>query len=111
QFMLYHGPVKTKLLGQFSGKEKVEPPGLVDRYTYQLHLRTLTDYRSAGPFGAFSQAIRFTDLLIAVTNLMHWLLFMLHFLCGSYGLSIILLTVLVRGLMFPISRKQAYFSA
>src|SRR6202022_4677472 len=32
------------------------------------------------------------------------------FLVGSYGLTIILLTVLVRGLMFPISRKQAYFS-
>lgn len=109
QFMLYHGPVKTKLLGQFSGDEAVAPE-LVDRYTYKLHLRTLTDYRSAGPLGAFSQKIMFTDLLIAVTNLMHNLLYLLHFLVGSYGLTIILLTVVVRGLMFPISRKQAYFS-
>ncbi len=75
-----------------------------------LHLRTLTDYRSAGPLGSFSQTIHFTDLLITVTNLMHGLLYYLHFLVGSYGLTIILLTVLVRGLMFPISRKQAYFS-
>jgi YidC/Oxa1 family membrane protein insertase len=109
QFLLYHGPVKTKLLGQFSGDKEV-PAAEVDRYTNTLHLRTLTDYRSAGPFGAFSQAIHFTDLLIAITNLMHGLLYLLHFLVGSYGLTIILLTVLVRGLMFPISRKQAYFS-
>jgi len=109
QFMLYHGPVKTKLLAQFSGNKAVDP-ALVDRYTYQLHLRTLTDYPSSGPLGTFSQTIRFTDLLIAVTNIMHGVLFYLHFLVGSYGLTIILLTVLVRGLMFPISRRQAYLS-
>ncbi len=109
QFMLYHGPVKTKLLGQFSGDKAVSPE-LVDRYTHKLHLNTLTDYHSAGPLGSFSQTIHFTTLLIAVTNLMHTLLYYLHFLVGSYGLTIILLTVLVRGLMFPISRKQAYFS-
>jgi YidC/Oxa1 family membrane protein insertase len=73
-------------------------------------LRTLTDYRSAGPFGAFSHAIHFTELLIWITNKMHGLLYILHLVVGSYGLTIILLTVLVRGLMFPISRKQAYFS-
>jgi YidC/Oxa1 family membrane protein insertase len=30
--------------------------------------------------------------------------------CGSYGICIILLTVMVRGLMFPLSRKQALMS-
>jgi YidC/Oxa1 family membrane protein insertase len=101
QFLLYHGPVKTRLLSQFGGDREV-PSQLVDRYARTLHLETLTDY---GRFGWW------TDLLIAVTKLMHWLLHMLHFLVfGSYGLTIILLTVLVRGLMFPISRKQAYFS-
>ncbi|MGH9676980.1 MAG: YidC/Oxa1 family membrane protein insertase, partial [Candidatus Acidiferrum sp.] len=44
------------------------------------------------------------------TNVMHGLLYYLHFLVGSYGLTIILLTVMVRGLMFPISRKQALTS-
>src|SRR5262245_45834436 len=110
QFLLYHGPVKTRLLGQFSGDRTVDE-GLVDRYTDTLHLRTLTDYRSPGPFGAFASAIRFTDLLIACTKLMHSLLHFLNLLVfGYHGLSIILLTVLVRGLMFPISRKQALFS-
>src|SRR5262245_56253003 len=110
QFMLYHGPVKTRLLGQFSGDRSVDE-SLVDRYTDTLQLRTLTDYRSPGPFGAFASAIRFTDLLIACTKLMHNLLYFLNLLVfGYHGLSIILLTVLVRGLMFPISRKQALFS-
>src|SRR5262249_33781772 len=101
QFLLYHGPVKTQLLDQFSGSEAVSSE-LVNRYTYKLHLRTLTDY---GRFGFW------TDLLITVTRFMHWLLYKLHFLCfGSFGLTIILLTVIVRGAMFPVSRKQAYFS-
>lgn len=109
QFMLYNGPVKTALLGQFRGDKAVDPD-LVTRYTDTLHLNTLTDYRSAGWPGAFSQAIHFTDILIAVTRFMHWLLNLLHLIVGNYGLTIILLTVIVRGLMFPISRKQAYFS-
>lgn len=110
QFMLYNGPVKTRQLGQFSGDQSVEE-GLVDRYTDKLHLSTLTDYRSPGPFGAFASAIRFTDLLIFFTKLMHSLLYYLNLLVfGYHGLSVILLTVLVRGLMFPISKKQALFS-
>jgi YidC/Oxa1 family membrane protein insertase len=106
QFLLYHGPVKTRLLGQLPGDDAVDPD-LVERYTETLNLRTLTDY------GKF---LWWTSLLIEVTKLMHLLLYYLHFLVGgssnpwSYGLTIILLTVLVRGLMFPISKKQAYFS-
>lgn len=109
QFMLYNGPVKTALLGQFRGDKAVDPD-LVTRYTDTLHLDTLTDYRSAGWPGAFSQAIHFTELLILVTRFMHWLLNLLHLIVGNYGLTIILLTVIVRGLMFPISKRQAYFS-
>lgn len=110
RFLLYHGPVKVSLLRQFGGAKAV-PSDLVTRYTDKLHLRTLTDYASPGFFGAVSQKIMFTDLIIAVTKLMHTLLYWLHFLVGSYGVAIILLTVLVRGMMFPISRKQALFSA
>src|SRR5262249_51702515 len=110
QYLLYHGPVKTRLLGQFSGDGAVEEK-LVDRYTDTLHLRTLTDYRSPGPFGWFAQKIMFTNLLIACTKLMHSLLYYLNMLVfGYHGLAIVLLTVLVRGAMFPISKKQALFS-
>ena len=113
QFMLYHGPVKAALLGQFADEKEV-PSELVDRYTHTLHLNTLTDYRSDNPFGWVSSKIFLTDLIILFTRLMHWLLNILHNLIswipGSYGLSIVILTVMVRGCMFPISRKQAMFS-
>jgi len=108
QFMLYHGPVKTRLLGEFSGAKAV-PPEFVTRYTDELKLYTLTDYHSDNWFGRRSNSIGFTSLLIFVTNLMHTLLHWLSFL-GGYGIAIVLLTVMVRGAMFPISRKQAMFS-
>lgn len=113
QFMLYHGPVKAALLGQFTGEKEVRGE-LVDRYARTLHLRTLTDYRSDNIFGKISSSIGLTWLIIWFTSRMHELLSLLHFLLGwipgAYGLSIIVLTVIVRGVMFPISRKQALFS-
>lgn len=42
-----------------------------------------------------------------VARLMTYVLHSLYSIVGNYGLAIILLTVLVRGCMFPISRKQA----
>lgn len=99
-FLLYHGPAKVRLLSQFGGDRSV-PDELVERYNYTLNLNTLTDY---GSFGFW------TDILVACTKLMHWLLYLLSFLVPDYGLSIILLTVVVRGLMYPISRKQAMLS-
>lgn len=109
KYLLYNGPVKVDLLSQFSGDEGVDSD-LVKRYN-DLHLSTMTDYRSAGPFGWFAQKIMFTKLLIFFTWLMHQLFYYLQLVVlGNYGLSIILLTVVVRGLMFPISRKQAQIS-
>jgi YidC/Oxa1 family membrane protein insertase len=109
RYLLYHGPAKTRLLGHLGGADAVTAE-LVDRYTDVLHLRTLTDYRSPGAMGSFSQFIHLTDLIIVVTRLMHALLWGISAVIPSYGLSIILLTVIVRGLMFPISRRQALFS-
>jgi YidC/Oxa1 family membrane protein insertase len=109
KYMLYNGPVKVRLLGQFTGDKAVDA-ALVARYADDLYLRTLTDYRSAGPLSALFQKIMWTDLLIQCTRFMHWLLNLLHFMVGNYGLSIILLTFLVRGAMFPISRRQALIS-
>jgi YidC/Oxa1 family membrane protein insertase len=108
QFLLYHGPVKTALLGQFSGDKEV-PAEVVDRYTHTYNLRTLTDYHSDNWFGKVSSWIMLTDLIIQFTRLMHWLLHLLQSVFGP-GLSIVVLTIMVRGVMFPISRKQALFS-
>jgi YidC/Oxa1 family membrane protein insertase len=117
QFMLYHGPVKVALLAQFTGEKEV-PAELVDRYAETLHLRTLTDYRSDNWLGRFSSFIGLTWVIIKFTTLMHWLLNLLHTMLVflgigdgfSYGVSIVILTIMVRGAMFPISRRQALFS-
>jgi YidC/Oxa1 family membrane protein insertase len=104
KFLLYNGPAKVALLGQMSGAEAVDPT-LVERYTNTLHLYSLTDYSNLWSWLSF-----WSDLLILFTKLMHWLLWVLHYVVPSYGVCIILLTVIVRGLMFPISRKQALTS-
>jgi YidC/Oxa1 family membrane protein insertase len=109
KYLLYNGPIKPMLLGQMTGDAAV-PTELVNRYVYTLHLNTLTDYHSPGWLGSFASTIYWTDLIIKCTNLMHWVLDLIHQLIPSYGLCIILLTVLVRGIMFPISRKQALTS-
>jgi YidC/Oxa1 family membrane protein insertase len=103
QYLLYHGPVKVRLLGFFSGAMAVDPE-LVHRYETALGLYSLTDI---GKFGWWS------DLIITCTNIMHGLLYFLHsyIMPWSYGLCIILLTVLVRGAMCPLSRRQAVSSA
>lgn len=96
RYLLYHGPLKVALLGQMGANSPTD--ALVTRYTHTLHLRSLTDW---------GRVAFWSDLIIYCTRFMHWLLHLLYLLIGNYGLSIILLTVIVRGLMFPISRKQA----
>jgi YidC/Oxa1 family membrane protein insertase len=119
KYLVYNGPVKVRLLddlkGDLPGGHAV-PPELVQRYLRDLHLETLTDYHFQGQgFPAWfsehiSSPIYLTDLIIATTNLMHWLLTTIHGLIPNWGLCIILLTVLVRGMMFPLSRKSALMS-
>jgi YidC/Oxa1 family membrane protein insertase len=104
-FLFYNGPAKVRLLFQFRG-EKAVSSELVTRYETTLHLNTLTDYH----WWWLWRNIGWTSLVIACTNLMHWLLGLLYSIVPVYGLCIILLTVMVRGLMFPISRKQALMS-
>jgi YidC/Oxa1 family membrane protein insertase len=103
KYLLYNGPVKVRLLGLLEGEKEVSPE-LINRYENQLHLNQLTDY---GRFGFWS------DLIILCTNVMHRLLWFLHsyVMPWSFGLCIVMLTILVRGSMFPLSRKQALQSA
>jgi len=116
RYLLYHGPVKVRLLSHLSASQGDVDGAVVDRYADTLHLNTLTDYRTPGVMGRISQSIYLTDIIILVTKFMHFVLWLLSLLLGwmpswlRYGLSIVLLTVIVRGLMFPISRRQALFS-
>ena len=78
---------------------------------YEDHsLNTMTDYHAPGVMGRFAGAIYWTWLLIHTTNLMHWVLSKILWIIPSYGLAIMCLTIMVRGLMFPVSRKGALTS-
>jgi YidC/Oxa1 family membrane protein insertase len=108
KYLLYNGPVKVRLLGYLRGADAVSPE-LVERYENTLQLKTLTD------FGMFSESgvmWWWTSLIIFFTNLMHSLLALLYNVTfeWSAGLCIIILTVMVRGVMFPVGRRQARMS-
>jgi YidC/Oxa1 family membrane protein insertase len=109
KFLLYHGPIKVRLLSQLRG-DKAVAPELIERYERKLNLRTMTDYQSSTWLGDFLATIGWTDLTIATTNLMHWVLGMLMELLTIPALAIIALTVLVRIALMPISRRQAAYT-
>ena len=81
------------------------PPGESLRQSFQIYLGPkhtdllgrygLRDLIVFGWFGPVSKA------LLSLLHFFH------DYLLGNYGLAIILLTVLVRGCMFPLSRKMA----
>jgi YidC/Oxa1 family membrane protein insertase len=114
KYLLYNGPVKVQLLGDhLFGQEPAVDPELVSYYLNDLRLDTLTDYPTSALGRAFSQ-IGLTQLVIWFTNLMHrvlWVLYcLLHYVTPDvlvYGLCILVLTVMVRGMMHPVSRRQA----
>jgi YidC/Oxa1 family membrane protein insertase len=108
-YLLYNGPVKPSLLRYLRDDRAVEND-LIDRYAYTLNLNTLTDYQSPGWMGSFAHAIFWTSLVIKCTNFMHLVLGKLSLAVPSYGLSIILLTLLVRLSMLYFSRKQTAMS-
>jgi YidC/Oxa1 family membrane protein insertase len=104
QYLLYHGPIKVRLLSQLRG-DKAVPETLVERYEKKLNLRTMTDYHSDTWIGQFANFIFWTDLVIASTNFMHWIFGALTSFMPPW-LAILCLTVLVRGLLMPVSRWQ-----
>jgi YidC/Oxa1 family membrane protein insertase len=108
RYLLYHGPIKPSLLSYLRGDRKVDEK-LIARYD-ELGLNKMTDYPSSGWMGNIGRYTGFTYVVIFFTNKMHWLLGLLGSFIPSYGLCIILLTVMVRGLMFPLSRRQALMS-
>ena len=104
-YAVYNGPTKVRLLDLLQGTRTVDP-ALVDRYQHAFGLRTLTDYQSPTAIGSFANAIYWTDIVVTMTNVMHGLLWSIHWVIGNWGLSIIVLTVMVRLLLFIPSRKQ-----
>jgi YidC/Oxa1 family membrane protein insertase len=114
KYVLYNGPVKVRLLADhLFGQEPAVDRAEVDFYLDDLRLDTLTDYPTSA-FGRAFSTIGLTQLVIWFTNRMHdilwWLYCVLQYVMPPvlvYGLCILVLTVMVRGVMHPVSRKQA----
>jgi YidC/Oxa1 family membrane protein insertase len=106
-YLVYNGPSKVRLLGLMEGDRAVDE-SLVERYLESkgLGLGTITDFRSDTWLGSFANLIYWTDLVIAFTNLMHWLLASIHSVLPHWALSIVVLTVMVRLLLLYPSKKQ-----
>ena len=104
-YLIYNGPMKVRLLNQLSGDRAVDA-GLVDRYHDKLTLKTLADYHSPNFFGRVANSVYWSDIVIWMTNRMHGILGFLHSFVPIWGVDILLLTVMVRMLLFIPSRKQ-----
>jgi YidC/Oxa1 family membrane protein insertase len=107
KYLLYQGPIKVRLLRQLPRDQAVDD-ALVDRYIDKLTLDTMTDFHSPTWLGRFANAIFWSDLVIAFTNIIHSLLWLLYQIVPNLGVCIILLTVIVRGMLFPLSRRQTH---
>jgi len=105
KYLVYDGPVKVVQLGMLRGEREVSEE-LVTRYLDRLNLRTLTDYHSPLIFGRLANWLYWSDLVIFMTNIMHRVLYWLNGLIPIWGLNIVMLTVIVRMLLFVPSRKQ-----
>ncbi|MFL5342914.1 MAG: YidC/Oxa1 family insertase periplasmic-domain containing protein [Gemmataceae bacterium] len=105
RYLLYHGPVKVRLLHRMPAGEGAVADEVVDRYENALNLRTITDYHSDNMLGRFLDFIGWTWLTIKTTNFMHWLFGVLTEYIPT-GIAILILTVLVRGALHPLSRRQ-----
>jgi YidC/Oxa1 family membrane protein insertase len=103
-YVLYNGPAKPSLMSFFRGEKSVQS-SVIKQYTEGLRLYSLVDYPSA--FGSWFLCGGFSKVVMFFTNLMHQVLGYMHLVIPGYGLCIILLTVLVRLSMFPISKRQA----
>jgi YidC/Oxa1 family membrane protein insertase len=79
-YTLFAGPKRPEILAQY--------------YADEAPAYSLDDLVYYGWFGAVARAM---------VGLLH----VFYGLVGNYGIAIIMLTVLVRGLMFPVSRGQA----
>jgi YidC/Oxa1 family membrane protein insertase len=108
-YLIYNGPAKPRLLRLMTGDRAVDGT-LVDRYSDSLTLKTVVDFRSDTWLGRFASFIYWSDLVIVFTNLMHWLLALIHAVIPNWALSIVVLTVMVRLLLFYPSRKQTAMS-
>lgn len=105
-YVLYNGPVKVRLL------KDLEPNATptIDWYEHELNLDTFTDVPSPATPGWIS-TIGWSALLVWTTNRMHDVLWYLYHVIPNYGVCVILMTLLVRICIYPLSRRQSVAAA
>lgn len=108
-YVIYNGPSKVRLLSLMPDDRAVDE-ATVARYKDGLTLSTITDFRSDNLLGRFASFIYWSDLVILFTNLMHELLAAIHSVVPHWALSIVILTIMVRLMLFYPSRKQTAMS-
>lgn len=91
-----------------NAEAKLRPLGSADDRVEHQYLLFTGPKRQELLAGIGAESIMDFGYSNAIASLMLSLLNLFHRLGASYGVAIILLTVLVRGLMFPISRHQAH---
>jgi YidC/Oxa1 family membrane protein insertase len=87
-------------------------PGVPLRHTYRIfagpkRTELLAQYQASGDPRYSLSNLQYYGWFTGVAKAMLWILHFFYGIVRNYGLAIIMLTVLVRGCMFPISRKQA----
>ena len=94
-----------------SKTNRVEP-GASLQHTYNIfagpkRTELLAQYKASGDPRYPLSDLLYYGWFTGVAKAMLWILHFFYGIVRNYGLAIIMLTVLVRGCMFPISRKQA----
>ncbi|MFM7207553.1 MAG: YidC/Oxa1 family insertase periplasmic-domain containing protein [Planctomycetaceae bacterium] len=100
--------VTSRLVSQ----ELVVPAGSTTTHRYRIFAGPKRPelLRQFGVAGSGMDDLVYYGWFGLVAGPMIAILHALHAVIGNYGLAILLLTVLVRGMMFPVSRKQALSS-
>jgi len=104
KYVLYQGPIKVRLLRQLPKSESVDE-ALVERYLDGLSLSTMTDYPT-NAVSRFFNNFYLTDLIIFFTNVVHSLLYWLSQAIPNLCVCILMVTLIVKIMLFPVSRRQ-----
>ena len=110
QFRSGAGPAGTRSFqGDYTSAPITLPPGRAVSQTSRFfagakEVKTLQAYQSAG-VPMLDKAIDWGWFEIVEKPIFHYLDWLFH-LVGNFGVAIILLTLTIRGLMFPIAQRQ-----
>jgi YidC/Oxa1 family membrane protein insertase len=92
-------------LAQYHGPLKAVPAGASQDFSTSFYIGP----KLQGQLDAIAPGLELTEdygILTAIAKPLFWVLAKLHQYTGNWGVAIILLTLLVKGVMYPLSEKQ-----